>query len=285
MLSSITQSLLDRVPPVPGDLLTETSRGLSLLELRNHLLLDYNIHLAIVALRKASGEALKDSPSVETLAELRVYLEKSRPLIEKTKYQVEKALKVSSQGGLSASDPLGFKPNPSNLITKVDEDLSDEEDGSGDDNYGGHDQGKEKAYRIPKNIPAFYDRDRNELEKNTEEKARKIRMSQSLVEDLKRQHSETPLEESYASGDLKAKIISDRKERIRFEEENFIRLPVTKKDRLKNKKRFSTVHTIGNEITSFSNSLFESEGNNKAKRKRPSALSKGAAKKKFKRRM
>eukprot|EP00096_Caligus_rogercresseyi_P002814 TRINITY_DN1512_c0_g1_i1.p1 TRINITY_DN1512_c0_g1~~TRINITY_DN1512_c0_g1_i1.p1 ORF type:complete len:284 (-),score=98.79 TRINITY_DN1512_c0_g1_i1:71-922(-) len=280
-LSSLAVSLSERVPPVPGDLVSDTSSGLSLLELRNHLLLDYNIHLALLALRKSSGESLKDCPSVSSLSELRVYLEKARPLLDKIKYQVEKSLKISAQGGLAPSDPLGFKPNPSNLLAKV----PGEEDSSSSEGEDANDDGpSDRVYKIPKNIPAFYDGDRQELEKNTEEKSRKMRMSASLVEDLKRQHSETPLEESYASGDLKAKLVSDRKERIRFEEENFIRLPVTKKDRLKNKKRFSTVHTIGNEITSFSSSLFESEGAQKGgskKRKRPS---KGAAKKKFKRR-
>ncbi|XP_040569371.1 neuroguidin [Lepeophtheirus salmonis] len=281
-MSIIAKTVSERIPEFPRDLISNTSQGLSILELRNHLLFDYNIHLALIALRKSYGESLQDSLSVSSLVELRVYLEKSRPIIDKIKYQIEKSLKVSSQGGLASSDPLGFKPNPSNLICKMDGESSDNEEDEDEEENETKEQGGNKVYKIPKNIPTFYDGDKNELERDTEDKARKMRMSKSLVEDLKIQHSETPLEESYASGDLKAKIISDRKERIRFEEDNFIRLPVTKKDRVKNKKRFSTINTIGNEITSFSSSMFDSE----TRKRKHKTASKGAGKKKkFKRRM
>ena len=77
--------------------------------------------------------------------------------------------------------------------------------------------------------------------------------------------------------------INTARERTRFEEEHFYRLPLTKKDRKASRKKLSTVGSIGDEVTSFGSNYFsareeEGGGGSGKKRKRPGA--KGSKKKK-----
>ena len=55
----------------------------------------------------------------ERMVEIRTILERMRPVEHKLKYQIEKLLKLSSSGKLGENDPLQFKANPDNLISKV----------------------------------------------------------------------------------------------------------------------------------------------------------------------
>ena len=45
---------------------------------------------------KVSGQSIKDSPYIDSLIELRVVLEKIRPLEKKLRYQIDKLLKAAS---------------------------------------------------------------------------------------------------------------------------------------------------------------------------------------------
>ena len=51
--------------------------------------------------------------------EIRTILEKMRPVEHKLKYQIEKLLKLAAGGKLGENDPLQFKANPNNLMSKV----------------------------------------------------------------------------------------------------------------------------------------------------------------------
>ena len=42
-----------------------------------------------------------------------------RPVEHKLRYQIEKLLKIATAGKFEESDPLQFKANPNNLISKV----------------------------------------------------------------------------------------------------------------------------------------------------------------------
>ena len=110
-------------------------------------------------------------------------------------------------------------------------------------------------------------------------------MSKSIVEDLRRQHLDLP-EEEYAHVDtMRADRIAKMKERIRYEEDNFTRLPLTKKDKHK-RRQMTTIGTLGDELTYFGeNNFFNETGNKKRKMggvRGGKRLSKGAARKKFK---
>ena len=259
----------------------DTSKGLSLLELKNHVMLDYLANLSQVMLAKASGRRLEGSGAVERLVTDRTVLEKLRPIEQKLKYQIGKALKVAEGGEIRPDDPLHFKANPSALVGKLDDegDDSDEEE----DEAGGDDgeEGKDKKYVAPKHVPAYYDEDvsKEDREREAEGRRKKQQLSRGLIEDLKRQHLETP-EEIYEQEDvMRKKNVQAIKERIRYEEENFMRLPLTKKQKHA-RRQMSTVGTLADEVTSFGRSHF-SEASKGRKRKSGGGFKKGSAKKKF----
>ena len=82
---------------------------------------------------------------------------------------------------------------------------------------------------------------------------------------------------------IKAKIAQEREKEM-YEEENFIRLPVTKAER-KAKRNVFTVSNVGDSLTSFGNSNFDGTQTVGGKRKKSSAGKhggKGNSKKKFK---
>ncbi|POY76167.1 hypothetical protein BMF94_0890 [Rhodotorula taiwanensis] len=114
------------------------SSGISLLSLKNHLLLSYMQHLVALFSLKLSSESLTGSEQakgvVAHLVKLRVVLEKIAPLEQKLKYQIEKLVRKADQfddqGAQNEeevlNDPLAFRPNPSNLV--LDRTVSEDED-------------------------------------------------------------------------------------------------------------------------------------------------------------
>merc|ERR1711994_1113336 len=102
-----------------------------------------------------------------------------------------------------------------------DEDTDDNEDASGDEATTS-DTKKVGKYVPPKNIPAFDSGDVETLERNEEERNKKRSLSKSIMEDLRRQHSDLPDEEhSNVHDTMRAQQIAKMKERIRYEEDNF----------------------------------------------------------------
>ncbi|GAA5990721.1 hypothetical protein JCM10908_003206 [Rhodotorula pacifica] len=114
------------------------SSGISLLSLKNHLLLSYLQHLVALFSLKLSSRSLTGSEEasgvVTHLVKLRVVLEKIAPLEQKLKYQIEKLVRKADQfddqGAQNEedvlNDPLAFRPNPSNLV--LDRTVSEGED-------------------------------------------------------------------------------------------------------------------------------------------------------------
>lgn len=139
--------------------------GISLLSLKNHLLLSYLHHLLAVFALKLNAQSLTTGPTsvVDALVRLRVVLEKIGPLEGKLKYQIEKLVRRADQAadagndedlangasyppdsvvGINsadtgnATDPLAFRPNPANLVSdRHGSDDDGEHPGSDDDSY------------------------------------------------------------------------------------------------------------------------------------------------------
>ena len=136
-------------------------------------------------------------------------------------------------------------------------------------------------YVPPKNVPAFDAGDKETLERNEEEQNKKRSLSKSIMEDLRRQHSDMPDEEhSNVHDTMRAQQIAKMKERIQYEEDNFMRLPMTKKDKHK-RNQMTTDGRLGDELTYFGESSFNDKGPKKRK-SGSGGKSKGAARKKFK---
>jgi len=265
----------------------ETKHGLSFLELKNHVMLDYMANLTYIMLRKCSGKSINGEKAIERICEDRTVLEKMKPTEKKLRYQIDKAMKVAESGKVSSDDPLNFRPNLSALKNEGSDDEDDDddsEDGSGDEAATSNTKQVGK-YVPPKNVPSFDAGDTETLERNEEERNKKRSLSKSIMEDLRRQHTDLPEEEHSSVHDtMRAAQIAKMKERIRYEEDNFMRLPLTKKDKHK-RSQMTTIGTLGDELTNFGVNDFSKDKKGPKKRKFTPAggKSKGAAKKKFKR--
>ncbi len=264
-----------------GQYLHAGDAGNSLLKVKNLLLLEYLTNLAYVYLKKTSGSKVAGDAAVERLVEVRTVLEKLRPLEQKLRYQLDKAVKAAEEG-VSQDDPLRFRANPDQLMSKLNEDGDSDgegDEGEGDDVMASQASGK---YVAPKHVPAFFDEGDGEGNPTNEvAKSKKQVLSKSMIEDLKRQHLDTP-EEIFEQEDvLRKRQLQALKERERYEEDNFMRLPLTKKAKRGSRRQMSTMGDIANEVTSFGRSYFsERAGVGKVKRKTGSK--KGFGRKRFK---
>lgn len=283
----LLQKLREKMSHAQEDEEPPTSDGLSFLELKNLLMVDYLSDLTLLLLTKSHGKSITSSESVDRLVTLRTVLEKMRPIERKLKYQIDKAVKIASSAddAEGASDPLSFKANPANLMSKLGDD-NDDDDSEDEDDEDGSGDGKKKVgkYMVPKHVPTFYEEDKTteDLEEEKSAKKKKSLLSKGLIEDLKRQHMDTPEEIHEREGFTRRKQINDMKERQRYEEDHFIRLPVSKKMK-HSAKQMSTIGSIGDEVTAFGSSFGGSSSKTGGKkRKGGGGFKKGSAKKKFK---
>ena len=279
--SAEAKAIIDSLNKKVGNAEFETKDGLSFLELKNHVMLDYMANLTYVMLRKFSGKSINGEKAIERICEDRTVLEKMKPTEKKLRYQIDKALKIAESGQMSSNDPLNFRPNLSALKNEgSDDDDADSDDESGDEAATSK-TNKVGKYVPPKNVPAFDAGDKETLERNEEEQNKKRSLSKSIMEDLRRQHSDMPDEEhSNVHDTMRAQQIAKMKERIQYEEDNFMRLPLTKKDKHK-RNQMTTDGRLGDELTYFGESSFNDKGPKKRK-SGSGGKSKGAARKKFK---
>ena len=261
----------------------DTSQGISFLDLKNDLLMDYNLNLMYLMLKRSSEGEIDGDKAVERLCYLRTVLEKIRPIEHKLKYQIDKCVSVAETGHIDSNDPSRFKANPDQLASKFansdDEDDEDSEEEEGEDKAA-----SDKKYVAPKNVPAFFDGDKTQEEMESEmmAKKKKTALSRTMMKELQHQLYDTPEEISHEADVKKAKYIAKEREKELYEEENFTRLPVTKAERLARKNTF-TVSNVGDSVTSFGHSDFDGTGGGAGGKKRKRASDgKGKSKKKFK---
>ncbi|CAG8632053.1 2371_t:CDS:2 [Ambispora leptoticha] len=215
---------------------------------------------------RLDGKSISDHPVISNLVELRVVLEKIKPVEQKLKYQIDKLIRATIIENITEknvnlithniADPLSFKPNPQDFVSKVDDDKNEKVD-------------KVEVYKAPKLAPMHFDEgSRSAREK---EQSRLIaRASKSrIMKDLIEEYDDKP-EEFDASGGVRAEMMHDKRieeklaERNRYEEENFVRLPIPKNElkKLKNSSKklendfenlndFNSLATIQEDIDSF----------------------------------
>ena len=127
-------SALDDAARVAGPLAADlrsgalaTDAGLSFLDAKNVLLLQYGACLAFYCLLLAEGVPARDHPVVSRLVQLRAFLERARPIDKRLKYQVDRLLDAAAaaraaaeggEGGASAGgdDALAHGPRPDALV-------------------------------------------------------------------------------------------------------------------------------------------------------------------------
>ena len=241
---SKTKELHERVIPVlervkSGD--HPTDKGVSLLELKNQLLMSYLLNISFYLYMRASGKPVHDHPVIEKLVELRLYLEKIKPIEQKLKYQVDKLVKaaVTGQAG-EEQDALNFKPNVDQLISKDADEAEDAMDGQDNKDDG--------VYRPPKIAPVrFGEDDTAELRRRkAADRQRRHAANSRLMKDLIEEMGDTPEEVRDAGNMLESNRTNDHQweERIRAEEESMVRLPVSRAD----KKKMRQQSKLANEL-------------------------------------
>jgi len=262
----------------------DPNNGISFLSLKNGLLLEYNMNLTYLMLKKTKGETIEGDSAVERLCYLRTVLEKIRPIEHKLKYQVDKFVNIAGTGEARADDPLRFKANPSLLANKLDDDEDESEDDDNEDKTGDKAKTADSKYVAPRNVPQHFegDKTKDEIEADAEKRKKKTSLSHSMMRELKSQMWDTPEEISHQADTRKQKYITAQKEKERYEEDNFMRLPISKAERMA-RKQLSTVSNIGDSLTSFGNSNFDGkEESGGKKRKHSEKKGKGGKANKFK---
>lgn len=245
-VTSLVDQMLERVRS--GEFSTEY--GLSFLEVKYQMLLDYLINLTFVVLRKCTGQTIENNPAIDRLIELRTVLEKIRPIDYKLRYQIDKLVKTATTGVEDVNDPSNFKARPE-LLTSQMATQGDSESGSDDDDSDiDHKKLKDQLYRPPKLTAMHYDDDpMTEKNRKQFERLKKRALQSSIIQEMKEEYLDTPIEIS--EGSKAAQMYNKaQKERERYEEDNLVRLPITKADKHQ-QRQMTTLGTLGNEITSF----------------------------------
>ncbi|XP_075668399.1 uncharacterized protein LOC142638264 [Castanea sativa] len=217
-----------------------TADGISYLETKHLLLLNYCQSLVYYLLRKEKGFSIEGHPVVRSLIETRLFLEKIRPIDKKLQYQIRKLTRVTtdtievvgpskkeSDASKRIEDPLMYHPNPDMLAPQYD--IVPPEGGGG-------------AYRPPKLVPVVMEEDKiSKKERNALRKEKQV-LRQSRQSDFMREMMDNmegrPEEvreiigaESVEVSRYKAKM----EKYARQEEELFTCAPMTKMEKKKEK--------------------------------------------------
>lgn len=254
-----TNEIREKMQPMLQQLKTKqtprTSKGLSYLEVKYHLLLNYCINISFYLLLKAEGRSVKNHPVIEELVRIRVMLEKMRPLDQRLKYQIDKLLKMATLGenNLDIDPKLKHRPNVRSFMP-LNEGAEDEE-AEEIEVAGG---GKYRAPKISAHVFEEEEEKRDKRRKKAEEKAKKSGMAQFLVEEFDDQPLQRPLS---IGQDMNPEEDEDEQERIRYEEETFQRKLLSKKDRKKRKRTQLTDDLADlddfSDLTAFTKSIAE----------------------------
>lgn len=209
-----------------------TSNGISYLDSKYHLLLNYCIHLCLFILMKLEGKKVNEHPLIRDLARIRVTIEKLRPIDEKLRYQIDKLMKIASSGSMQSIDPKlthranirNFMPLDQEIVDENGEEIIDEEDL------------KNKKYVVPKISAVAFEgaKEKREKErKRAEKRAKQSAMGRFLIEE----YGDQPIEKPITIGDeFNPEMDEEEREKLRYEEEMFIRLQRSKKELKKRKK-------------------------------------------------
>lgn len=291
-VASVTAHVRDLLKKVQ-DGAFKTTKGLSFLDLRYHLLLFYLQDLTHLISIKTEGGKIKESGALDRLVTIRTVLEKLRPLDHKLKYQIDKLVRTAVTGSLAENDPLQLRPNPENLVSK----LSESEESEDEDGNQAASKSKTPApssgrkYVPPRIAPMHYDGDLTEADRKKElvERQRRVALRSSLIQELRQQYSDAP-EEIRDRRDFQTdKESRDEQHRKKYEESMMIRLNMPKSQRSAKKRGLMGMSSQLNAITHFSDITALTggeggqEGDNPRPKKRKNPMKKKTKRKAFKR--
>ncbi|XP_010475562.1 PREDICTED: neuroguidin [Camelina sativa] len=220
-----------------------TTDGISYLEAKHLLLLSYCQCLVYYLLRKTKGLSIDSHPVVRSLVEIRMFLEKIRPIDKKLQYQIQKLTTTGGSvtelaegkgsGAAQASEDLSnYKPKPDLLADKTED---DQEDG---------------VYRPPKFAPMSMDDKTSKQERNAARKEKHFLRAtedtywKDVLDDLEDKPEE--IRDFYgAESREQKKFITQYERQQQAEEELFTRAPRTKEDKKREKRLKSSSGLLG----------------------------------------
>jgi U3 small nucleolar ribonucleoprotein protein LCP5 len=276
LLATLTTSIQSATEALPNEDITPPKEGISLLDVKNELLLSYLqnlVFLILLKIRARSGDASSQKESalhpqdevVRKLVELRVYLEKGvRPLENRLKYQIDKIIRTADDATRKMAQPAeNKKSKKSKNHANADSDASDAESAGSDQteemNYGprgtamarskaeakeekAKEASKDGIYRPPRITPMVMPTP----EGREERRERRPGKSATLDEFIATELSSAPMAEpsigsTIVDGGRHTKSEKERREeneRREYEESNFTRLaPISKKEQAKKGRR------------------------------------------------
>jgi hypothetical protein len=219
----------------------ETSSGLAFMELKNVLLLNYCLNLQFYLLLKAEGRPVKDHPVIEELVRLRLLLEKTKPIDDKLRPQVNRMLKTAALGLDSVTnDPAMLRANPKQMMLG----LSTKKDGKVTQAEADEDRVaiEEQVYKAPRATSMFFDKDESKAAKRErrEQRLKERAAKSSVMQMVREEFGEGPEERGTGLGviDVAEEEREMQREIQEFEEDNFIRLRPTKAQKKAGKREF-----------------------------------------------
>jgi U3 small nucleolar ribonucleoprotein protein LCP5 len=275
---------------------------LDYLKVKKQILLSYVTNLVFYVQLKLEGKSCADHPVMAALLELRYAMEKMRAMDGKLKYQVDRLLKAVETG--AAGDKSGgMRPNPMALLAKDDgcsiaekiddeDDDDDEEDGDASDdddrknnnNNNSSSNNNDGIYRPPRMEAAYFMDAESKAEKQEEalKRKRKKLKNSEIFDALRSEFSSAP-EVSGSTGisslsALEKKLKEDARERQDFEEDRFVRMTVTRKEKQamkKSERDMQSTNVLGgfgnvddlDELVDQFNEVAEASGSNKKGKK------------------
>ncbi|KAJ0244834.1 hypothetical protein HA466_0183660 [Hirschfeldia incana] len=228
-----------------------TADGMSYLEAKHLLLLSYCQCLVYYLLRKAKGFSIDGHPVVRSLVEIRMFLEKIRPIDKKLQYQIQKlttagvsaaeqTLSEGKEGQQQSEDVSNYKPKPDLLADKMAQD----------------DEAMDGVYRPPKFAPMSMDDKTSKQERNAARKekhflrqATENTYMKDVLDDLEGRPEEI-IDYDGAESREQRKFMARYERQQEVEEELFVRAPRTKEDK-KREKRLKTRNGLQGLTESF----------------------------------
>ncbi|KAF0981140.1 hypothetical protein FDP41_012928 [Naegleria fowleri] len=232
-----------------------TSEGLSYLETKYHLILSYCTNILFYMLLKSSGKSVKDHPVIDQLVELRLLLEKIKPIDERMKYQIDKLVKMANDIQ-DATMTYEFKANPDRLVKNDEEDGYSNHGDEGDemaesdedylektkssrklktslddtDSDMDEDEADDETYVAPKMMAIRYDDGDERKAEKTRKKAMERIEKGKLLKELKAEFGDAPEERESVGTENRSKYLAQIEE---AELDSRHRMLLTKKDKKK----------------------------------------------------
>ncbi|KAH7115205.1 Sas10/Utp3/C1D family-domain-containing protein [Dendryphion nanum] len=268
LLATLTSSLKSATEVVPADGTAPPNDGISLLDLKNDLLLSYLQNLVFLILLKIRNQTSQGSSDknielqdeiVTKLVGLRVYLEKGvRPLETRLKYQIDNIIRAADDSARrtaqaeqnSKSNGVDGEDNSDDSDAGSNEGADSDEEKVGGANLAqfvrekadgdkrATNSSKDGIYRPPRITPMAMPTTQGREEKASKRMQKSATMDEYVASEL----STAPLAEpsigsTIMSGGRRTKSDKERREELErrdYEESNFTRLPKeNKKDKSK----------------------------------------------------